>query len=46
MMETAFLLGVLTIALITFFSFIRNAVSSRVKIGADSFGHGMLHNGN
>ena len=46
MLETAFLLGMIAIALVTFFSFIRNAVSSRVKAGADTFGHGLLHNGN
>ena len=45
MLETAFLLGMIAIALVTFFSFVRNAVSSRVKVGADTFGHGLLHNG-
>ena len=44
--ETAMLLGIVTVALVVFFSFIRNAVSSRVKIGADTFGHGVLPHGN
>ena len=45
MIETALLLGAVVIALITFFTFIRSAVSSRIKIGSDAFGHGLLHNG-
>jgi Flp pilus assembly pilin Flp len=44
--ETTLLLAVVAIALVTFFSFIRSAVSSRIKLGADTFGHGLLHNGN
>ena len=43
--ETALLLGAVTIALIVFFTFIRSAISSRIKIGSDAFGHGLLHNG-
>lgn len=44
--ETALLLLAVVTALVVFFSFIRNAVSSRIKLGADTFGHGLLHNGN
>ena len=40
------LLLVVVAALVLFFSFIRAAVSGRLKAGADTFGHGMLHNGN
>ena len=43
--ESALLILVVAAALVTFFSFIRSAVSSRLKMGADAFGHGMLHNG-
>ena len=46
MIETALVLGAVVIALITFFTFIRSAVSSRIKIGSDAFGHGLLHKGN
>lgn len=45
MVETMLLLAVIAAALTVFFSFIRAAVSSRVKVGADTFGHGLLHNG-
>ncbi len=45
MVESALLILGTTIALVVFFSFIRNAVSSRLKGGADAFGHGMLHDG-
>ncbi len=45
MVESALLFLMLVAALVTFFSFIRSAISSRMKMGADSFGHGMLHNG-
>ena len=44
--ETALLLTVVAMALLTFFTFIRAAVSSRIKVGADTFGHGLLHDGN
>ena len=44
--ETAVLLSLAAAALLVFFSFVRNAVSSRLKSGADTFGHGLLHNGN
>ena len=46
MLETALLLAVVVGALVVFFTFIRSSVASRVKVGADSFGHGLLHNGN
>ena len=46
MLELAVLLVVVTGALLVFFTFIRASVASRVKVGADSFGHGLLHNGN
>ena len=44
--ETGLLLLVVTVALVTFFSFIRASVSSRLKTGVDAFGHGLLHEGN
>ena len=46
MVEMTLLFFVVAVALVTFFSFIRSAVSSRIKTGADTFGHGMLHDGN
>jgi hypothetical protein len=46
MIETAVLLMVVVGALVVFFTFIRASVASRVKAGADTFGHGLLHNGN
>lgn len=46
MIETAVLLMVVVGALVVFFTFIRASVASRVKVGADTFGHGLLHNGN
>jgi hypothetical protein len=45
MIETAMLIGMVGIALVVFFTFIRGAVSTRLKAGADTFGHGLLHNG-
>ena len=42
---TVFLLAVAS-ALVIFFTFVRNAVSSRIKIGSDTFGHGLLHDEN
>ena len=44
-LETALLLMAVAAALVMMFSFIRNAVSWRLKGGADAFGHGMLHDG-
>lgn len=44
-LETTILLVVVTAALLVFFSFIRASVASRVKAGADTFGHGLLHDG-
>ena len=44
--ETALLLLAAAAALVLMFSFIRNAVSGRLKAGADTLGHGMLHDGN
>lgn len=41
--ETALLLGAIAMALVVFFSFIRSSVSSRIKGGADTFGHGLLY---
>ena len=46
MLETAVLLVVVVGALLVFFTFIRASVASRAKGGADTFGHGLLHNGN
>ena len=46
MLETALLLAVVVGALVVFFTFIRASVASRVKVGSDTFGHGLLHNGN
>lgn len=43
--ESALLILAVSAALVVFFSFIRNAVSSRLKSGGDAFGHGMLHDG-
>jgi len=43
--ETALLFLAITVALVVFFSFIRSAVSARLKAGADTFGHGLLHDG-
>ena len=45
-LETTVLLVMVAGALVFFFTFIRASVASRVKVGADSFGHGLLHNGN
>ena len=45
MVETAVLLVAVTAALVVFFTFIRASVASRVKLSADTFGHGLLHNG-
>lgn len=41
--EAALLLGAVAVALVVFFSFIRASVSSRIKVGADTFGHGLLY---
>ena len=43
--ETTVLLLAIASALVLFFTFVRNAVSSRIKTGSDTFGHGLLHNG-
>ena len=43
MIEAALLFLAVAVSLSIFFSFIKAAVSSRVKGGADAFGHGMLH---
>ena len=43
--ETAIVVGAITAALVVFFSFIRSSVSYRIKVGADSFGHGLLCDG-
>ncbi len=45
MVETALLLVVVVAALVTFFSFIRASVSHRLKLGADTLGHGLLWGG-
>ena len=45
-LETTVLLAAVTAALVIFFSFIRSSVASRIKLGSDTFGHGLLHNGN
>jgi hypothetical protein len=44
--ETALLLLVVAAALVLFFSFIRSGVAGRLKAGSDTFGHGLLHDGN
>lgn len=46
MIEQLLLLTVVAMALVTMFTFLRDAVSSRVKAGSDTFGHGLLHDGN
>jgi len=46
MVETTVLLLAVVAALVMFFSFIRASVAGRLKAGADSFGHGLLHDGN
>ena len=46
MVEQLLLLTAVAMALMTLFTFIRAAVSSRIKVGSDTFGHGLLHNGN
>lgn len=43
--EMALLMMAIAVALAVFFSFIRSSVSSRIKAGADTFGHGMVHDG-
>ena len=43
--ETTVLLLAVASALVLFFTFVRNAISSRIKTGSDTFGHGLLHNG-
>jgi hypothetical protein len=44
-LETAILMVAVTMALVVFFGFIRASVASRVKLGADTFGHGLLNDG-
>jgi hypothetical protein len=41
--ERALGFAVVVTALVALFTFIRDAVSHRLKIGADSFGHGLLY---
>ncbi len=43
--ERALLFLAIGVALAVFFSFVRAAVSSRLKGGSDAFGHGLLYNG-
>ena len=43
MIEAALLFLAVAVSLTVLFSFIRAAISSRIKGGADTFGHGMLH---
>jgi Flp pilus assembly pilin Flp len=43
--EVGLVLLLVAVALFAMFTFIRNSVSSRVKAGADTFGHGLLYNG-
>ena len=43
--EGVLLITTIAAALFLFFSFIRNSVSSRVRLGADTFGRGMLYGG-
>ena len=43
--ETSLLMLVVVLALVTMFGFLRNAVSHRLKGGADTFGHGLLYGG-
>ena len=43
--EGSLLLAAIATALVVFFSFIRASVSSRIKVGADTFGHGLLCDG-
>ena len=45
MMETAVLTAAVVAALLVMFSFIRASVASRIKSGSDTFGHGLLNNG-
>lgn len=45
MTETAILVLSISVALLVFFNFIRASVSHRLKGGADTFGHGMLYDG-
>ena len=44
-LETVLLLGLVSLALVTFATFIRASVASRIKAGVDTFGHGLLFNG-
>ena len=44
--ETAILMAAVVLALVGFFTFLRNAVASRFKGGADAFGHGLQYEGN
>jgi hypothetical protein len=43
--ESAVLIFGVAMALAVFFSFIRAAVASRIKMGADTLGHNMVHDG-
>lgn len=43
--ETAVLVGAIAASLLVFFSFLRASVASRIKVGADAFGHGLLCDG-
>ncbi len=42
-LESAVVIGAIVAALVVFFTFIRAAVSTRLKLGSDTFGHGMLY---
>ena len=43
LVEQMLLLVLVVAALVTFYSFTRAAISSRVKAGSDMFGHGLLY---
>ena len=46
MVESALLFLAVATTLVLMLTFIRSAVAGRVKAGADTFGHGLLHSGN
>lgn len=43
MLEAAILFGAVVAALLVFHTFIKTSVASRLKSGADTFGHGLLY---
>ncbi len=46
MVEKLLLFTVVAAALVAMFTYVQSSVASRMKNGADAFGHGLLHDGN